>query len=446
MAAAPKSRQTLRQDVSSILIGTPALAIWLAGGIVTLAVGQIYLCSFFLLLLAIGVLARLWGHCALNHVEPQIQAASGSIFAGDAVSLTYSIVNRKLLPLIWLEFVQYLPQSRCMEPAEAAEISMAPLPSQEVNERLDRYRLQVQQAKEQPTDPPTEVPRPDLTRAAYTKRFAFVLWHQQIQWQSTWRAQHRGVYAASQVLLLSGDGFGLSQVEAKLPMKTPPTFVVYPKLVPVKTSLFMNNLWQAQQGKAGYVEDCTIVRNERDYQNGDPWKRIDWRMAARGSGLQVKLYETIQPRTVHFLLDAASLLAQGSEILEEAISLIASLIVRLDSAGIYCGLSLPATDLQAEVNLFPSEQTTRDTLLFCLARFEWSESIYALSHTSLAGSREQMGQGYLVTDRVQQRAALSLLEALGSAGLTLLSWERPGPSGNLRVGCLQDLKGGEPHG
>ena len=66
MAAAPKSRQTLRQDVSSILIGTPALAIWLAGGIVTLAVGQIYLCSFFLLLLAIGVLARLWGHCALN--------------------------------------------------------------------------------------------------------------------------------------------------------------------------------------------------------------------------------------------------------------------------------------------------------------------------------------------------------------------------------------------
>ncbi len=123
-------------------------------------------------------------------------------------------------------------------------------------------------------------------------------------------------------------------------------------------------------------------------------------MAARGGGLQVKLYETIQPRMVHFLLDAASLLQKDAGVLEEAISLVASLIVKLESSGIHCGLSLPATDLQDEINLYPNEQTTKDSLLFCLARFEWAEEIHPLSPDNLAGSREQMGQGYLVTYRV----------------------------------------------
>ena len=118
--AAKKVRRSLSEDVSSILISTPALVIWLAGGIITLAIGQIYICSFFLLLLAIGILARLWSHSALYHVESEIDADSATIFAGDTVEITYSITNRKILPLVWLEFVQYLPSSGCMEPADAA--------------------------------------------------------------------------------------------------------------------------------------------------------------------------------------------------------------------------------------------------------------------------------------------------------------------------------------
>ena len=444
--AAKKVRRSLSKDVSSILISTPALVIWLAGGIITLAIGQIYICSFFLLLLAIGILARLWSHSALYHVESEIDADSATIFAGDMVEITYSITNRKILPLVWLEFVQYLPSSGCMEPADAAEIRRAQIPAREADARMDEYRRKVQEAKDHPTDPPTEVERPDLTRPAYTKRFAFVLWHQQMHWQATWRALHRGIYPINHVLLQSGDGFGLSQVEAVTPVKLPPTYVVYPKIVPVKSAFFLTNLWQAQQGKAGYVEDCTIIRSERDYQNGDPWKRIDWRVAARGGGLQVKLYETIQPRMVHFLLDAASLLQKDAGVLEEAISLVASLIVKLESSGNHCGLSLPATDLQDEINLYPNEQTTKDSLLFCLARFEWAEEIHPLSPDNLAGSREQMGQGYLVTYRAQEHSVLSLLESLGGLGLTVLSWENSGPVGNLRVCCLQDLKGADRHG
>lgn len=124
----------------------------------------------------------------------------------------------------------------------------------------------------------------------------------------------------------------------------------------------------------------------------------------------------------------------------------ASLIVKLESSGIHCGLSLPATDLQDEINLYPNEQTTKDSLLFCLARFEWTEEIHPLSPDNLAGSREQMGQGYLVTYRAQEHSVLSLLESLGGLGLTVLSWENSGPVGNLRVCCLQDLKGADRHG
>jgi uncharacterized protein (DUF58 family) len=444
-----KTRRVLSKDVSSILIGTPALVIWLAGGLVTLALGKLSLCSFFLILLAVGILARLWSHSALFRVEPELHAASASIFAGDRVELSCSITNRKLLPLIWLGYIQYLPRNGCMEPLDPQEISQAPVPAKEADALLDAYRLAVQQEKEHPSEPPVEIPRPTLTRPAYTRRFAFVLWNQTLEWKTTWQAVHRGVYPITQVLLQSGDGFGLSQVESLAPIPEQPTYVVYPKVVPVKTAFFMTNLWQAQQGKAGHVEDCTITRSERDYQNGDPWKRIDWRVAARGGGLQVKLYETIQPRTVHFLLDAASFLDSGDrDALEEAISVVSSLILQLDAGGILCGLSLPETDLQPEAHMFPGPQSTRQMLLFALARFDWAEQVQPFSRDALAGNRDQMGQGYFVTYRAQTHDTLSLLESLGNFGLTLLPWVRE-PIHNisdLRVCCLQDLKGADSNG
>ncbi len=43
-----------------------------------------------------------------------------------------------------------------------------------------------------------------------------------------------------------------------------------------------------------------------EYQPGDSWKHINWRMAAREQGTPVNLYQTIQPRGLRFLLDGES--------------------------------------------------------------------------------------------------------------------------------------------
>ena len=49
-----------------------------------------------------------------------------------------------------------------------------------------------------------------------------------------------------------------------------------------------------------------MLRGCREYQPGDSWKHINWRMAAREQGTPVNLYQTIQPRGLRFLLDGES--------------------------------------------------------------------------------------------------------------------------------------------
>ena len=117
------------------------------------------------------------------------------------------------------------------------------------------------------------------------------MWHQTLEWDSCWTARRRGIYPLDHVLLRSGDGFGLTQIEKPYPVERSPVFVVYPRIVPVRTDLFLQNLWDAKSGAKGYFEDPNVIRGERAYQSTDPWKRINWRMAARKEELEVKLYE-----------------------------------------------------------------------------------------------------------------------------------------------------------
>ena len=401
------------------------------GGALLLNLAGYPLMTVLLLFFALlGLLARQWGLHSLVRVEVTAQGGHPSLFAGEEVSLGYTVVNDKLLPLTWLELCQDLPLNGCMEPLEGFE----------------RYELSHMERNEEEDSP----------NALYRKRLAFLMSWQEVSWQTTWAARRRGIYQLGALTLRSGDGFGLSQTEARRPLSNPPTFVIYPRRVEVDCSPFLKNLWNGQTGSQGYFEDVTVMKTVRDYRPGDNWKRIDWRLAARQQGLQVREYETIQPRTLHFIVDGASFrgLSPDNAELEESLSILSSLLVELDLAGVRCGLSLPQTGRSANVDLSPDDRAQAlPDLLFQLAGFDGDTATGLFSAGLLSALQNTVGQVCLITHSRATLACGQLLSQLDLGRLLVLLFDdtrRDTPQAGLLSVCpalpLSRLKRGDRHG
>jgi len=217
--------------------------------------------------------------------------------------------------------------------------------------------------------------------------------------------------------LRSGDGFGMSQSMQEINTGEH-YFVVWPKIVPVDTAPFFRNVWLGGLGRKGHIEDPTVMQGQRDYAPGDPWKRINWRVAARTDELMVRIFETVLPSTVHFVLDVASFmgLSEDDNELEECLSVLASLILELGVAGINCGLSLPRGKGLPTVDLFPDDPAieTRD-LLNSLAALSAPEAVGGFDDDLIESLAQTVGQLWLITFSGARLSCPGLVEKLESA-------------------------------
>ena len=396
---------------SSHLCYLGVLGVCLAGALFASFAGRTALAAFLLLLSALGLGSRLWGAASLGKLSVELEAPSYYLFPGQEAKLRCRVENRKLLPVFWLEVCQPLPDSGAMAPGaglRARQISL-----------LQRDGSFAQ-------------------RPVLVQKVTFLLWRQSVEWEAPWEARRRGLYLVEEVCLRSGDGLGLAQVERYLPLELPRVFVVYPKIQPVRTELFLRDLWDSQWGGRGYMEDVTVLKSARPYQGADSWKRINWRMAARQQQLQVNLFETILPRAAHFILDGQSFL-EDPEGLEDALSLLASVCLRLGEAGVPCGLSLPGGADHPPRNLFAADGAAPEDLLFALAEYRLREAPawlreeeelepYRLSgfdRDGLLRGSSRAGRICLLTREMESFRCWSLLEGLEAASLMVLTYREP---------------------
>jgi hypothetical protein len=241
-----------------------------------------------------------------------------------------------------------------------------------------------------------------------------------LRFVSVYEAKARGKYVTDQVVLRSGDGFGLVQMQGVYPVSRPAQILVYPAFLPVSTQHFMKNVWTGTGGSRGEVEDVTLLRGVREYAPTDSWKRIDWRMAARQDTLQTKLYEKIRPCGILFVFDVHSYydgaayraeeekmlsflkqqeeeeqepkeqraVRSDSEIhyeqwkqekeaayrkMEQCASVIGSLITQLDTKGIASGIMLPQTASDEAVTILPSGAGSTAEAMQALAAMDADE-------------------------------------------------------------------------
>lgn len=374
---------------SALLVSAGVIAGAFVGAVLAFWIGLFGVGVLLMAVSVTGLVSRLWGLYSLRGMEADVRPEAETLSVGQSVTVHYKLKNNKALPLIWVELCQDVPVRGCLVPDGSF--------------RLRRF---------------SEEEAQHTGRAeAYMRRFAFVAGLSELSWDTEWTGARRGVYRPQKLVLRSGDGFGLTQSTGEVGGLDGRVIVVWPKLIPVETWPFLRHVWTGNTGRAGWQEDPTVMRGERAYQPGDPWKRIDWRTAARTDELMVRQFDTVTPQSVLFILDAASL-----DDKEEAISVTASLIRALSARGIDCGLALPATAERPTLLLRPEDpMVTAQRCLFALSEFEAESAGDHFDDMAIVLTAAQSGQVWIVAESAKAMRCAVLAGKLSESGVRLLA-------------------------
>lgn len=417
---------------SSMLVALPALAAELLGGVLAAFFGQRALAAVLLLVFLLAGVSRLWGYLALRNVKVRVTGGSRCLFPDQETTLELELKNDKFFPLVWLELFFPLNERLCMVPADS--------------HRPDDWEAASLRDQNASTDLVGGV------------RLQPLLWYETTYVHCRWTAKRRGVYNADGWRLRTGDGFGLTCRERALLRPSQGRFVVYPRLIDVSPELFLRNLWNAETGAQGVMEDPTVIRSTRDYLTTDSPRQINWRLLARGLPLTVNVYESILPRSVHFLLDGESFSGPTPHLgeLEDALSILASELIRLDQAKVRCGLSLCRGNGSEAVTL-PAAAAATEELLCALAAYDplppkLDQDGHPVAQATrfdtgpLLEAGPSVGRYYYIAYDTDTLPKQTLLQHLDHTCLTILTYREAAPYGEFETLCLCHLKEEKAHG
>jgi uncharacterized protein (DUF58 family) len=245
------------------------------------------------LLLSAAGLSWLWSRYSLAGVSVERRLSEHRIFPGESIELKLKLVNRKLLPLPWIQVDDEIP----------------------------------------PMFNTSAVASGDMQGAGIVSRSAALLWYSSINWKQSLSAKRRGYYKLGPATVTSGDIFGFyprSRVDPVIDR-----VIVYPRIFTIE-QLGIPPMYPVGDTTAErrIFEDPVRIVGVRDYTPGDSRRRIHWKASARHNNLQVKVFEPTTSLDVAIFLAVDSFKARQGEVLDEedfelAISASASLASRL---------------------------------------------------------------------------------------------------------------------
>ena len=267
---------------------------WLLGSSILIGVGLIasspVVIILGMLVLGSSTAGRLWARISLEDVYYSREISEHRLFVGEQTVLTLKLANRKGFPVPWIEVREQLPRDL---PVVSGRTSVGGTPGISILQRN------------------TALGR-----------------HDRLEWPVELQATRRGYYRIGPSRLRSGDIFGF--FERELVPEIPPTaLVVYPHTYALpELGLDSARPFGELRGGNRIYEDPSRVVGVRDYQLGDPMKRIDWNATARLQRLQSRLYEPSRAQSIVIALNVGTFARnwQGSDpvLLERGISVAAS--------------------------------------------------------------------------------------------------------------------------
>lgn len=299
-----------------------------------------------ILLLALA-LSWLWGRYCLDRVEYTRAFSSPTVAFGEEVTLTVTVVNRKPLPLSWLEIDDEAPTTVDMVRGELA-------PSWKAQRALLQQILTLR-------------------------------WYERVTRRYRLRCRERGEQTFGPVELRSGDLFGLARRRLAVPLRQ--TVLVYPRVVPVAPFGLPSRfpLGDARTTDR-LLRDPLRVAGIRPYAPGDSIRQVHWKATARLGTPQVKTEDPSATLRVMLLLNVstASRAWEGidTDLLELLICVAASLATHLTAGRAQIGLAANAMPpLTLGYTRLPASRSPRQltAILTALAR------IRPLAATPFAG-------------------------------------------------------------
>ncbi len=216
----------------------------------------------FLLSLALLVaagLSRIWERYCLDGLEYRRHFSTHQATFGETIELSVEIVNRKILPLAWLEIEDEIPREL---PPSRGKVFYSHKPTRSLVSMLIALRPYERIYRRYPI--PCTV---------------------------------RGEHVFGGVRLRTGDLFGL--VSREQTFEETDVLVVYPRVVPL-TALGLPAYQPLGdlRTRSWLFEDPSRLAGVREYRPGDSLRRVHWAATARTQQLQVKVFE---PTTSHKL-------------------------------------------------------------------------------------------------------------------------------------------------
>ena len=283
------------------LVGVLLLAAWTGQVVIVILIG---------LVLSASGLAKLWSRLSLVGVHCQRFLSEQRAFPGEQLELRLRLVNRKLLPLPWVQVDAEIPEQ------------LAPPDAYSTSESRSGFRS--------------------------LSNTASLLWYTGINWRRRLLCRKRGYYRLGPMVASSGDIFGFyphSKTEQIIDH-----VIVYPRIYPI-SQLGIPSLYPLGeiQAERRIFEDPTRTIGVRDYSPHDSLRHVHWKASARHQNLKVKVFEPTTTLKVALFLAVDSFQHQqemsGDDDFELGISAAASVashIVQLrSSVGLFVNTSLP---------------------------------------------------------------------------------------------------------
>jgi uncharacterized protein (DUF58 family) len=242
----------------------------LASVLLILAVGlrQGSLLLVAILLFLLWGVSQIWSKYALRRIEYSRQLSTTHAFFGDEVTLELSIANRKILPLPWVQIDEELDENLILP--EAVVTSQSYRPGRVVLRNLMPLG-----------------------------------WYHRVKRIYTMRCMKRGYFSFGPTTIQSGDYFRFRVREIEI--SEPDYLVVYPRILPLdKLGIASRDPFGDIRLQRHLFQDPVQVASIREYQPGDPLKRIHWKASARVGTLQTKVFEHTTSSDLAIFLDVRS--------------------------------------------------------------------------------------------------------------------------------------------
>jgi uncharacterized protein (DUF58 family) len=289
METDPLGARTGRFPWQAALLFVAVAAISRAPALVVLAAGAVIT----------WLVVEVTGRVALAAVDARVTLTPDRVVAGELPVATVEIVNRKPLPLPWLDARLFLGEG---------------------------------------VEPPN--PAPGTPRGWIDCGFP-MRGRERVVVRLAVRVPARGAYAIGPLRLRSGDWLGFTQTERTVSLAR--EVIAYPSPLAVRDRALASLRPLAETAtRRGLVPDPLRFRGVRPHRRGDARKEIHWKASARLGALQTKQYEPATSLDAIFLLNVATFdqywIQADPEATELVISATADLIRLAAEAGRQVGL------------------------------------------------------------------------------------------------------------